>query len=282
MMGLVTGLPAFAAKPAHSSSGGQGGQGNPPSVECASSDPLWNDEYWKIQMSNGLGSIDSGSVSGAISLDADGDWINNNSSAVFRIVLKVGQGVGVDSILSGFWTTGQGGTINLGTLGLSHVTFCFTDAQVTTTTTQPEQEETTTTTQAEQTTTTTQAEQTTTTTQAEQTTTTTQAEQTTTTTQAEQTTSTTQVRDETPSATVPTTQVSESIPFDSVPAEAQVLGIQIEAATTAAAATVAAVAPVTLPFTGIETGTMASLAMSIFGAGMLLLAASRKREVEQA
>jgi hypothetical protein len=81
---------------------------------------------------------------------------------------------------------------------------------------------------------------------------------------------------------VPTTQVSESIPFDSVPAEAQVLGIQIEAATTAAAATVAAVAPVTLPFTGIETGTMASLAMSIFGAGMLLLAASRKREVEQA
>jgi hypothetical protein len=113
---LVMGVPASAQ------------QGNPPSVECASQDPLWNGEYWKIQISNGgLGTIET-NVAGAITLLANGNWTNNNNSAVFRIVLKVGQGVGTDQIISGFWTTGQGGGVNLVTPGLSHVTFCFTDA----------------------------------------------------------------------------------------------------------------------------------------------------------
>ena len=149
-----------------------GQQGNPPSVECASTDPVWNEEYWKQQVNDGaLGSIET-NVTGAITLDSDGDWINNNDDSVFRIILKVGSGVGTDQVISGLWATGEGGNINLDLAGLSHVTFCFTDPVETTTTTAEE----TTTTTAEETTTTT-AEETTTT--AEETTTT--AEQTTTT-----------------------------------------------------------------------------------------------------
>jgi hypothetical protein len=124
-------------------------QGNPPSVECASTNPLWNGEYWKVQINNGSLSTIETNVPGAITLSApSGIWTNNNNSAVFRIILKVGQGVGTDQTISGFWTTGQGGGVNLALPGLSHVTFCFTDAAGTTSTTA-----TTTTTQASSTTT---------------------------------------------------------------------------------------------------------------------------------
>jgi hypothetical protein len=102
------------------------GNGNPPHVECASTDPAWNDGYWKVQIDNGTLSTVETNFAGAISLDADGSLTNNNENPVFRIVLKVG-GVGDDPVLSGIWETGEGGTIDLTLSGLAHVTFCFTD-----------------------------------------------------------------------------------------------------------------------------------------------------------
>jgi hypothetical protein len=95
-------------------------------VECASTDPTWNDEYWKVQIDNGTLSTVETNVAGAISLDADGSLTNINENPVFRIVLKVG-GVADDTVLSGTWESGEGGTIDLTLDGLAHVTFCFTD-----------------------------------------------------------------------------------------------------------------------------------------------------------
>ena len=101
--------------------------GNPPSVECASDDPEWDDNYWKVQIDSGTLSTVETTLSGAISLDADGSWTNDNDDdSVFRIVLKVGSGVD-NQILSGMWEPGEGGTIDLTHNELGHVTFCFTD-----------------------------------------------------------------------------------------------------------------------------------------------------------
>ena len=138
LMALVTMLAAPAI----------GQQGNPPSVECASTDPVWNGEYWKRQVNDGaLGQIET-NVAGAISLDSDGDWTNNNNDPVFRIILKVGQGTGTDQVISGLWETGEGGNIDLDLNGLSHVTFCFTAAgPPTTEDTTPTTEDTTPTTE---------------------------------------------------------------------------------------------------------------------------------------
>lgn len=102
-----------------------GSHGNPPSVECASTDPAWNGDYWKVQANDGTLSTVETNVAGAISFGGDGSWTNNNDDAVFRIVLKVGEGVG-SQVLSGMWETGESGTIDLTLNGLAHVTFCFT------------------------------------------------------------------------------------------------------------------------------------------------------------
>jgi hypothetical protein len=117
------------------------GTGNSPSVECGSTDPAWNGDYWKVQNDNGtLGTVET-NVAGAITLDADGSW-TNNENPVFRVVLKVGEGVGDDQVLSGDWETGEGGSIDLALTGLAHVTFCFKDevpeeSEQTTTSTSP-------------------------------------------------------------------------------------------------------------------------------------------------
>ena len=119
------------------------------------------------------------------------------------------------------------------------------------------------------TTTTTQA----TTTTTEATTTTTQA--TTTTTQA---TTTTQPATTTTGQTTTTEQATTttSLTVASVAdAEVAVLGIQVS---TPAAEQVAT--PVTLPFTGLSTGSLALLAVSLVGAGVLLLLASRQPETK--
>jgi hypothetical protein len=117
------------------------GTGNSPGVECGSTDPAWNGDYWKVQNDNGtLGTVET-NVAGAITLDADGSW-TNNENPVFRVVLKVGEGVGDDQVLSGNWETGEGGAIDLALTGLAHVTFCFKDevseeSEQTTTSTSP-------------------------------------------------------------------------------------------------------------------------------------------------
>lgn len=100
------------------------GQSSEPSTECASE--LWNEEYWKVQYNDNtdtFGTIQSSSVgNGAITLNADGSWTNNTSYDVFRIVLKVGSGVGDDVVHEP-----PVNPIDLTIQGLSHITFCFTD-----------------------------------------------------------------------------------------------------------------------------------------------------------
>jgi hypothetical protein len=150
-------------------------QGNPPSVECASE--LWNGKYYKIQVNgNSLGGAEGTGSIGISGVPGSGTWTNNDSDTVFRVLYKVGAGVGSDEVYDGSWPTGTGDAL-LGPNGLSHITWCFT-SPTTTTTTQP----TTTTTQP----TTTTTQPTTTTTQP----TTTTTQPTTTTTQP--TTTTTQ------------------------------------------------------------------------------------------
>jgi hypothetical protein len=114
-----------------------------PGVECASD--LWNGKYHKVQIDDdtltdeveGEGNIGFSGTSGTV------PWTNDDADAVFRVVLKVGQGVGTDQVTDGYWGPGEGDTIDLGTTGLSHVTFCFTaptttTSSTTTTTTLPE------------------------------------------------------------------------------------------------------------------------------------------------
>jgi hypothetical protein len=175
------------------------GQGNPPSEECASADPLWNGDYWKIQVNDGsLGSIEAEPDDGIITLNADGSWTNNHDSDVFRIILKVGQGVGSDVVHEP-----PVNPIDLNLNGLSHVTFCFTDPPTTTTTV----EETTTT--AVEETTTTAAEETTTTV----------AEETTTTVEILETTLTTAPAETTSSSVADTVLGTEVLPFTGVESE---------------------------------------------------------------
>lgn len=110
------------------------GNGNSPSAECGSTDPAWNGDFWKVQNDGGAPGTVETNVAGAIDMDADGSWINNESP-VFRVVMNVGIGVGDGLVLSGIWGTGDGGTVDLTLLGLGHVTFCFTDAFAESTTT---------------------------------------------------------------------------------------------------------------------------------------------------
>jgi hypothetical protein len=111
---LVAALPAGAQV--------EGENGNPPSVECA--DAQWNGNYWKVQVDDGdLGQVET-NVPGAIDLKGDGSWTNTTTDPVFRIVLKVGQGVGEEQIIE---NPGGSGQLSLDLQGLSHVTFCFTD-----------------------------------------------------------------------------------------------------------------------------------------------------------
>ncbi len=109
-------------------------QGNPPSVECASD--LWNDEYWKVQVNDGVaGQIETNVGTGAISFQLTGGnivWTNQHSNAVFRVVFKTGQGAN-DKTEAGLWLTGEGATFSLPDK-LSHITFCFTEPPPTTTT----------------------------------------------------------------------------------------------------------------------------------------------------
>lgn len=103
------------------------GDGNPPSVECSSTNPAWNGDFWKIEKDDGtLSEVDT-NVTGAITLAADGSWTNNNDDPVFRVVLKIDGGDDEESqVLSGMWETGEGGTIDVTLNGLDHVTFCST------------------------------------------------------------------------------------------------------------------------------------------------------------
>jgi hypothetical protein len=121
------------------------GEGNPPSVECSSTNPAWNGDFWKVEKDDGtLSEVDT-NVTGAITLAANGSWTNNNEDPVFRVVLKIDDGDdedGESQVLSGIWETGEGGTIDLTLNGLDHVTFCSTsevseESEPTTTTTIP-------------------------------------------------------------------------------------------------------------------------------------------------
>ncbi|CAN5763172.1 hypothetical protein BH23ACT4_BH23ACT4_00840 [soil metagenome] len=128
--------------------------GNSPTVECASSNPEWDGDYWKIQIVNGTLSTVETNVSAAISLSANGSWTNNSDDdSVFRIVLKVGAS-GADQVVSGMWAPGEGGTIGMPLNALGHITFCFTDGNDEDVEPEPTTTTTTTTTSASSTTTT--------------------------------------------------------------------------------------------------------------------------------
>jgi hypothetical protein len=162
-----------------------GAQGNPPSVECASE--LWNGKYYKVQVNNGsLGNSEGTGIIDITGVPGDGTWENGDTDTVFRVLYKVGQGVGVDQEFNDSWAPGEGDDL-LNPNGLSHITWCFTAPSTTTTeATTTTTTEATTTTTTQPTTTTTQP--TTTTTQPVTTTTqpvTTTTEATTTTTEAE-------------------------------------------------------------------------------------------------
>jgi hypothetical protein len=137
-IGLTASLTAVFSPPAL-------GNGNPPSVECYSTNPAWNGDFWKVEKDDGtLSDVDT-NVTGAITLAANGSWTNNNEDPVFRVVLKIDDGDdedGESQVLSGIWETGEGGTIDLTLNGLDHVTFCSTsevseESEPTTTTTIP-------------------------------------------------------------------------------------------------------------------------------------------------
>ncbi|MEX2135301.1 MAG: hypothetical protein WEB67_14255, partial [Acidimicrobiia bacterium] len=103
------------------------GDGNPPSVECSSTNPAWNGDFWKVEKDDGTLSEVETNVTGAITLAANGSWTNNNEDPVFRVVLKIDGDDDDDDdenqVLSGMWKTGEGGTIDLTLNGLDHVTF---------------------------------------------------------------------------------------------------------------------------------------------------------------
>lgn len=222
---------------------GLGQEGNPPETECTSE--AWNGEYWKIQYNDGVfGGVESNVSAGAITLNSNGSWTNNHDNPVFRIVLKTG------TPYPDVVHEPPVNPIDLTVQGLSHITFCFTEEQETTTTT----EATTTTTEA----TTTTTEATTTTTEA----TTTTTEATTTTTAGETTTTT---AGETTSTTTSTTIAPEVEEETTSTTEAEV-----EEETTS---TTEDETEETLPFTGVGTdgiGLAALLALAT-GAGLIFL-----------
>jgi hypothetical protein len=121
---MVFSLMAVFAGPAE-------GQGNPPSVECASTDPLWNGEYWKIQVGDngqptGSPETSENVVNGDITLSIENlvvTWTNNSDYYVFRVVEKGGQ---YDEVNEGMWGPGEGDTFGV-EQSISHITFCFTD-----------------------------------------------------------------------------------------------------------------------------------------------------------
>jgi hypothetical protein len=79
----------------------------------------------------------------------------------------------------------------------------------------------------------------------------------------------------TTTTTYPTTTTTTQATTTTVGAE--VLGVQVESTTTTAAA-----APATLPFTGVSSGALAGLAVSVMAAGLLLVAAARRSDEELA
>ncbi|MEX1037842.1 MAG: hypothetical protein WDZ96_03185 [Acidimicrobiia bacterium] len=122
------------------------GNGSSPSAECASTNPAWNGDFWKVEKDDGTLSEIETNMPGAITLTANGSWTNNNEDPVFRVVLKIDDeddddGDDEQVVLSGIWATGEGGTIDVTLSGLDHVTFCFTsevaESEPTTTTTSP-------------------------------------------------------------------------------------------------------------------------------------------------
>lgn len=105
--------------------------GDSPDEECSSSDPAWNGEYWTVEEDDGvLGDVET-NVSGATTLTETGSWINNNVNPVYRVVVET-EDDDSDSeetqVVTGFWETGEGGTIEFTLDELEHVTFCFTNA----------------------------------------------------------------------------------------------------------------------------------------------------------
>jgi hypothetical protein len=210
-----------------------GAVGNPPDVECASTDPAWNGVFYKVQVNDGVltSETEGSGLIGITGTQGVVTWVNNEpEDYVFRYVLKVGTGTGnTDTVVNALWAPGEGGTIDLDEVGLSHMTFCFTEPEATTTTTT---EATTTTTTEATTTTTTEA---------------------TTTTTTEATTTTTQ-------ATTTTEATTTTAPAEAVPT---ILGTVVTAAPT--------VAVDTLPFTGLEAQNIIILALGILATGVLVL-----------
>jgi hypothetical protein len=116
--------------------------GNPPTVQCASE--LWNGEYWKLEVNNGqITGVETNVSAGAISYTFGEvfSWTNAHSNTVFRWLMKGGTDA---EVWNGLWTTGEGSSRPVPD-NLSHITFCFTDGDESTTTTS---EATTTTSQA--------------------------------------------------------------------------------------------------------------------------------------
>jgi uncharacterized repeat protein (TIGR01451 family) len=114
----------------------QGQQGNPPSVECASTDPAWNGDYWKVQINNGsaeLNNVETNVNDDAIIFDSDDvsdgsvTWTNNHEDEadVFRVVRKEGHDEG-DEAVNAIVPFGESRTLTLDP-DISHITFCFTD-----------------------------------------------------------------------------------------------------------------------------------------------------------
>jgi hypothetical protein len=107
-----------------------------PATECASE--LWNGEYFKVQVDDGVLAEVETNVPGAISYSAsDGvfSWTNQHTNDVFRWLFKSGR---IDDIVfEGRWSQGDGSSGEMPE-SLSHVTFCFTDPEVPpSTTTEP-------------------------------------------------------------------------------------------------------------------------------------------------
>jgi hypothetical protein len=106
---------------------------------------VWNGGYWKVTMDwSGSGaSIETGGGISAGDITYTGpwyyftpfSWTNNASDPVYGWLEKNGGPSDPDDPHQGYWTTGSGDSSNV-SYNLSHITICFTDAEVPTTTTQ--------------------------------------------------------------------------------------------------------------------------------------------------
>lgn len=215
-------------------------EGNPPDVQCASSDPAWNGTYFKVEVKDN-GSLGTTEGDGSINLTA-GSWTNTDDEAVFRVVYKTGE-VFPDDEQSGLWEKGEGAAL-LNPQGLSHITWCFTEPSTTTT---PAAEDTTPTTD----------------------------DTTVTTEDTTPTTEDTTVTTEDTTATTADTEIAAAttVPFDTLEEEddeAEVLGTTI---TTAPETAPEEVSADTLPFTGSDSGNAIRLALLALVSGALMLTA---------